>query len=94
MDKIIEVLEIKNDSNLGSIAGCRAAEWDGMDEDGISSWFEDCKKLTFENGATLEFSGIIPFATTCFGGGKGQAVLRLSKVPEIRISTPSIAYLQ
>ena len=94
MDKIVEVLEIKEDSNLGLIAGCRAPELDGMDEAGISRWFEEYKKLAFDNGVVIEFSGIIPFASACFGNGCGQAVLRLANASGVMVRTPSKALLQ
>ena len=94
MKKIVEVLEIKDDSNLGLIAGCRTPEWDGMDESGINNWFKEHRKLAFENGIVLEFYGIIPFASACFGSGSGQAILRLVNASESLINTPVLAYLQ
>lgn len=93
MKKRVEVLEIKNDSNLGLIAGCRAPEWEGMDEAGIKNWFEERRKLAFDNGVVVEFSRVIPFAAACFGGGNGQAVLRLAGTSR-PINTPAIAHLQ
>jgi len=94
MEKRVEVMEIKNDSNWGLIAGCSAPEWNGMDEAEISNWFEERRKLAFDNGAIVEFSCVIPFATACFSEGKGQAVLRLDEPPRISISTPAIAHLR
>ena len=94
MKKTIEVLEIKNDSNLGLIVGCHTHEWDGMDESEISNWFEDHRTIAFADGTVMEFSRIIPFASACFGGGKGQAILRLSESSVASVRTPAIAYLQ
>lgn len=91
MNKKIEILEIKKDDSLGFIVGCHASEWDGMDEAEIQQWFEGKKKLEFANGSVLEFSRVMPFSSTCFGRGRGQAVLSVSETPGIAVKTPTTA---
>ena len=94
MDKKIDVLEIKNDAGMGLIAGCWASDWDSLDEEGISDWFGEHRKLAFADGEVLEFSQIIPFAAACFGNNRGQALLILTASSCVPINTPAIAYLQ
>ncbi len=91
MSKRIEILEIKKDDNLGFIVGCHASEWDGMGEAEIQKWFEGKRRLEFANGSILEFSRVMPFSATCFGGGRGQAVLSVSGMPVNAVKTPTTA---
>jgi len=93
MRKQVEVLGISENSNWGAVVGCHAPEWDGMDENEIFDWFGEFKKLSFENGAVLEFQKVTPCKATCFGNGRGQAVLRLARPPIPGIMTPAIAQL-
>jgi len=93
MNKLVEVLGISESSNWGAVAGCHAPEWDDMDETEILSWFEKFKILSFDNGVTIEFYHITPCKSACFGKGKGQAILRLTELPNINILTPAKAHL-
>ena len=93
MSKQIEVLGISNDTQWGTILGCRATEWADMDDDEIVAWFEGQRKLYFDDGFVIEFFQVCPY-WACFDSGKGHAVLKLAAPPDSRIITPAFARLE
>ena len=92
MNKLIEVLGISDNTQWGTILGCRATEWVNLSEDEIIAWFDNYKTLSFDDGSVVEFFQVCPYLA-CFGNGRGHAVLKLIAPPNINIATPTIAQL-